>query len=491
MTHSIRKKIHIFFVATGLFFGGVFFVSAATISFTPSSGSFNTGKTFTVAVTIDGSGQPINSSEAKISFDKTALSVQSLSKDGSPFGMWPADPAFDNAAGTVSYTGGATAPFSGKKNIISIVFKALKEGSTGLSFSSASVMSGPGTEVLSASSSAAFTITAAAVEETPTPVTPPATVGGSASLPAIPVISSDSHPDPEKWYKEKTASFKWNLPRDVDNVRILLDDNARSVPSISNTPPISSKVFKDVGDGTKYFHVMFHNKSGWGTPAHRQVLIDTTPPDKFTIESRSDTPGIGDTSLVFLVTDKSSGIDHYKLSIDGGASTTVQTKDVTSKGEYKLDSLPEGNHTAKVLAVDKVGNITEASAEFTVVKAAPIAAASTGDQIVVESASPIPYYVSFIFLALCVFLAGLLYSERRKFVREKEELKTESDEAGDKLGKIFTALRDEAEEQIHALSGKPNLSDSEREILERLKEALDLSEELLEKEVEDVRKLLR
>jgi thymidylate kinase len=85
----------------------------------------------------------------------------------------------------------------------------------------------------------------------------------------------------------------------------------------------------------------------------------------------------------------------------------------------------------------------------------------------------------------------MMYSERRKFAREKEELKTESDEVGEKLGKIFTALRDEAEEQIRILSGKPNLSDSEREILERLKEALDLSEELLEKEVEDVRKLLR
>jgi hypothetical protein len=294
----------------------------------------------------------------------------------------------------------------------------------------------------------------------------------------------------EQWYKENTALFKWNVPRDVDNVRILLDDNAKSVPSLSNTPPIAEKEYKEIADGTKYFHVMFHNKSGWGTPAHRKLLIDSTPPDKFTIESRSDTPNPGDTSLVFLVTDKSSGVDHYELIIDGGASTTLQTKDVSSKGEYKLETLSEGEHSVKIRAFDKVGNVMQAELTFTVAKPIPIVDA-TGDQIVVEGASPMPYWVSFIFLALAVFLAGMMYSERRKFAREKEELKTESDEVGEKLGKIFTALRDEAEEQIRILSGKPNLSDSEREILERLKEALDLSEELLEKEVEDVRKLLR
>jgi hypothetical protein len=302
---------------------------------------------------------------------------------------------------------------------------------------------------------------------------------------------SDTHPDSEMWYKENLVVFKWNVPRDVDNVRILLDDSAKSVPSISNTPPISEKEFKDVADGTKYFHVMFHNKSGWGTPAHRKVLIDTAPPEKFSIESRSDTPNPGDTSLIFLVTDKSSGVDHYELTVDGGASTTIQAKDVSSKGEYKPETLKEGEHSVKIRAFDKVGNTAQAELSFTVAKPIPIATGATGDQIVVEGASPMPYWVSFIFLALAVFLGGMMYSERRKFAREKEELKIESDEAGDKLGKIFTALRDEAEEQIRALSGKPNLSDSEREILERLKEALDLSEELLEKEMEDVRKLLR
>lgn len=74
---------------------------------------------------------------------------------------------------------------------------------------------------------------------------------------------------------------------------------------------------------------------------------------------------------------------------------------------------------------------------------------------------------------------------------DRELLKRETDEVGEKLGKVFVVLRDEIEEQVHTLSGKPNLSDTEREILEKIKDALDMSEEILDKEVEDIRKLLR
>jgi hypothetical protein len=494
MKKRTGKSFYIAILAAILFFGGVFSVYAAALSFSPSSGTFNSGKTFTVAITIDGTGESINTSEAKIAFDKTALAVQSISKDGSGFNMWSTEPAFNNAAGELTYGGGSPSGFSGKKNVLSIVFKGLKEGETKVYFSSASILAadGKGTDVLSATNTAAFIINKSAANENSVAETSliPSGSGGSTNLPAVPVISSNTHPDTEKWYKENVAVFKWTVPGDVDNVRILLDDSPKSVPSLSNTPPISKKEYKDVGDGTKYFHAMFHNKSGWGTPAHRQFLVDTTPPGKFTIESRSDVPNPGDTSLVFLVTDKSSGVDYYELSLDGASSTRVEAKNVSAKGEYKLNALPEGDHTVKIRAFDKVGNMMQAEGTFTVTK--PVSAsAATGEQIVVEGASPMPYWVSFIFLALAIFLAGLLYSERRKFARDKEQLKGEADEAGDKLGKIFTALRDEAEEQIRTLSGKPNLSDSEREILEHLKEALDMSEELLEKEVEDVRKLLR
>jgi hypothetical protein len=469
---------------------------AATISFNPDSGTFGAGKTFNVSLSVDGGGQAVNAAEANITFDKSILSVQSVSKDGSAFGMWPVEPVFDNAKGTISLGGGTATAFSGKKNILTIVFKGSKEGDAQIAVASGNITAadGKGTDILApdGKKTATFTIGKAETTTTAPPPPPSGTTpsSGNISLPAIPIIASATHPDPEKWYKENTAVFKWTVPRDVDNVRITLDDSPRSVPSLSNTPPIFEKEFKDIADGTKYFHVMFHNKSGWGTPAHRQVLIDKTPPEKFTIESRSDSPSPGDTSLVFLVTDKSSGIDYYEMSIAGASSTRILADEVSSKGEYKLDKLPEGDHKVKIRAFDKVGNMTEAETTFTVAK--PVAVvAPAGEVVVAPPASTLPYWVSLVFVALCVFLSGILFSERRKFAREKEQIKSEADEAGDKTGKVFSALRDEVEEQIRALSAKPNLSDFEREILERIKEALDMSEEIIDKEIEDVRKLLR
>lgn len=134
--------------------------------------------------------------------------------------------------------------------------------------------------------------------------------------------------------------------------------------------------------------------------------------------------------------------------------------------------------------------MTQSEATFTVVKPVPVAAPS-GDVVVAPPASTLPYWLSLIFLSLAVFFAGMMYSERRKTVSAREQMKVEADEAADKLGKVFSALRDEVEEQIRALSAKPNLTDFERETLERIKEALDVSEEIMDKEIDDVRKLLR
>jgi hypothetical protein len=85
----------------------------------------------------------------------------------------------------------------------------------------------------------------------------------------------------------------------------------------------------------------------------------------------------------------------------------------------------------------------------------------------------------------------MLVQDRRKFHEEKDRIKRETMEAGDKLINIFGVLRDEIEEKVLELSHKPNMTDVERNILEGLKDALDISEELIDKEIEDVRKLLK
>jgi hypothetical protein len=94
-------------------------------------------------------------------------------------------------------------------------------------------------------------------------------------------------------------------------------------------------------------------------------------------------------------------------------------------------------------------------------------------------------------MAALATVITMLVKERRKYHEEKDQIKRETMEIGDRLINIFGVLRDEIEEKVLDLSHKPNMTDNERNILEGLKDALDISEELIDKEVEDVRKLLK
>jgi hypothetical protein len=54
----------------------------------------------------------------------------------------------------------------------------------------------------------------------------------------------------------------------------------------------------------------------------------------------------------------------------------------------------------------------------------------------------------------------------------------------------FKALREEVGEQIECLDGKPGLREDEKKIRDKLKEALDVSEKFIGKEIEDIEKEL-
>ncbi len=59
------------------------------------------------------------------------------------------------------------------------------------------------------------------------------------------------------------------------------------------------------------------------------------------------------------------------------------------------------------------------------------------------------------------------------------------------MEKIFSALRDEIYDQINAITKKERLSKKEREAVEGLNQALEVSETLIEKEITDVSKILK
>ncbi len=79
-----------------------------------------------------------------------------------------------------------------------------------------------------------------------------------------------------------------------------------------------------------------------------------------------------------------------------------------------------------------------------------------------------------------IFYAWYRISIWRKRVRK------ETKEVAQNVTKAFKALREEVAEQIEMLDGKPGLSKKEKQVRDKLKEALDISEKFIGKEIEDV-----
>lgn len=339
------------------------FAHAANLYFSPSSGSHAVGTALSVSVYVSSADQAMNAASGIISFPQDKLEVTSLSKNGSIFGLWVQEPSFSNSAGTVNFEGIVLNPgFTGSVGkIISISFRVKTAGQAALTFSSGSALAndGKGTNILTGLGDAAFSLGGAV------PLTvPEATTPGEAGTPAAPAIFSPTHPDPNKWYAISDAKFVWSLPQDADAIRLLVGRLPRAIPTINYIPPVASKELPNLEDGIWYFHARFRNSVGWGEVSHFRFQIDTEKPDRFDIReiTRSDLTE-PKAKFIFDASDKASGIDHYEVQID---NENPQAWQDDGRHIYETNALPPGKHTLIAKAVDKAGNVSANSAEFSI-----------------------------------------------------------------------------------------------------------------------------
>jgi hypothetical protein len=336
---------------------------AATLNFSPQSGSYNVGSTLSVNVIVDSSDQAMNAASGVISFPSDKLEVTSISKTGSIFTLWVQEPSFSNSAGTVNFEGIVLNPgFTGSNGkVITITFKTKAAGNAPLTFSSGSVLAndGKGTNILTGMGDAHFSI-GTIQPGAPEIITPIETV----DTPPAPVISSLTHPDPNKWYAVSRAQFNWNVPNDTTAVRLLVGKVPNAIPTITYTSPINSKEIADVADGIWYFSVRLKNNADWGAVSHFRFQIDTTKPSRFNITeiTRKDTtePKV---AFTFDAKDDVSGIDHYEIQIDGG---NTQTWHDDGTKTYTTSALKPGTHVLIAKAIDKAGNSLANSVDFVI-----------------------------------------------------------------------------------------------------------------------------
>ncbi len=549
----------------------------ASLLLSPSTGSYEVGKSFGVKILVNsGGGLGINASDGIIKFDPSYLTVTKVSNTGSIFKMWPVDPTYSNSAGTVSYSGGLPGAYKGSAGtIMDISFTSKKTGDTMVSFSSGSVLAndGKGTSVLSSMGKANYSIIEAKKEEPKETITKPKKEEPEDNkpkglLPPVPDAKSETHPNTNEWYSNNEPEFRWKTLDGLTGVSFSITDGAKDDPGQENDGIIESEKFIAQKDGAQYFHIKYQNQYGWGQIAHRKLMIDATAPEAFEllVDNQKD-----DTNpsprLVFSTSDTTSGLDYYAVII-GDEETKVGTSEV-STGYYETRVLAPGDYTADVVAYDKAGNFASSSVDFTITALkAPIITnipelISKKDDLLVQGTSFYPniyikvfigtagkdtisaqvetdesgdwsflhkgglakgsyevwaiavdkrgamsydskkkiltvvspsivcaygLWIILVLVLIVLLLSAYVIYQRKEFIEEKQRIKRETEELKIKMSKIFYALREEVDELMQLADKKAGLSESERRVKEKLQESLDISEEFINKEIDDVEK---
>lgn len=493
-----------------LFSVGLFLISfsvsfAADLTLSPSTGSYSVGQTFTATIRAVPAGDNVNAVEAKLSYDPSVLSVVSVSKNGSVFSLWTTEPTFSNANGTIQFGGGSPTPFTSSSNILSVTFRTVAEGSGSVTFKEASVLAadGRGTDVFKNSTGGSYTI-AASTAPTPTPTPTPTTEEGDETddeeaiifgdPPRAPEIGSQTFLDPDLWYNETDGLFTWTLPFDVDAIAVEIATSSENKPqenedAIIDPPTEEFAITKDlVHDGVQYISINFQNQVGWGAVTNRKLQIDTTSPEPFAINVQAGTSPSSFPLLRFEARDVTSGVDYYDMTVADKEPFRI-TPDEARLG-YLIKDLEDGTYTVKVVATDKAGNTRESSV------AVLITAGWVKPVEIVDEGSFWDFLTAanlFIFFLLVIILLQIIYFwyEHKNLKVREEKLRRETREIQDQMEKIFSALRDEIYDQINTITKRKRLSAKEKEAVEGLTQALEVSETLIEKEINDVKSILK
>jgi hypothetical protein len=473
---------------------------AASLYFSPSSGSYSIGQTFTIPVYVSSSDQAINAASGIISFPQDKLQVMSLSKAGSIMSLWVQEPSFSNTIGTINFEGIVLNPgFIGNSGkIINITFRAKSQGTTPLSITSASILAndGKGTNILTSSGSASYNIKASI-----TTTTLPKTSTTINKTPKAVNIYSSTHPDPNKWYSDKTAIFSWNLTDDIIESKLLISKDANAVPTISYSPPVSSKTVTNLGEGVWYFYVQLKNKYGWGDIARFRLQINDVSfvPLNIRVDNEGD-PTNSQPLLWFEDEDSISGIDFYNIKIsrtsDGEELYDLQVfANEVSEGFYRLPSCEPGEYSLIIKAVDKDGKYSLTTMELiiepSIISKLPIHNPLEGTRFasfgyVIINNLHIFIILSIIFAFGFIILGATLYlySWRAKFLREG--LKEEAKKTELVLYQAFNNLRKEVTKQVAKLDGNDVLSEREEEINEKLKRSIRESEKIIDEKLKNI-----
>ena len=175
------------------------------------------------------------------------------------------------------------------------------------------------------------------------------------------LIFSKSHPNPERWYNERTVDFSWRH-REGYTYRYLLDQNPDA--KINNGSVASGDSLRLVvpKDGVYYLHIQAEkNKIPIGKAVTVKVQVDATPPQPPVIRVSGTTLNRGETArFEFTGEDKLSGLQStFYVKFDDSIFLPVVPA-------LNIAFPEEGNHVLTARAFDNAGNFSDSSVMISV-----------------------------------------------------------------------------------------------------------------------------
>jgi len=349
-----RLKINFKILLTVFTFSFLFFPSlskATNLYLMPQFQTVYQGDSFIVEVRIDTEGEEINALELGLTFPPNLLEVVDFSKGNSILQLFAEEPKIQQ--GEISFVGGIPKGFNGDGLLGKINFLAKEIGKAEVSFKEDSkVLYGQGLLASLTFLDGNYEIIKKSEE--------------------IPVITSESHPDQNKWYKDTLLQLHWDPKEGAEYSWILSKSPLDEPDEISDKPlPKEGIAFwmgameydlKGEGDGIYYFSLRqkLLGKDWQKEVSRFRAMIDVTSPEEFKPEiGKASAVFEGKYFLSFVTQDRMSGVAHYEIL---EADKRGYQRGTTRKAEWKVGESPylledqSLRSVIKVKAVDKAGN---------------------------------------------------------------------------------------------------------------------------------------
>ncbi len=223
---------------------------------------------------------------------------------------------------------------------------------------------------------------------------------------ATPPLATITSPSAQTFVASNSVEVTWTATDDlsgIDHFELALDGGlTRDVDRTAR-----NYTFFGLSDGSHTVELRAVDSAGLTITRASVFMVDATEPTVLVTS-----PGSGavitssSTTVKWIASDKTSGLDSFSISVDGG-SPTILTSPMTS---VTLTNLADGTHTVTIQAVDRAGNVATSMTTFRV---------DTG----VFSPSG-PYGLAVLAAALAsaaAVAAGVVFMVRRRGARPPDE----------------------------------------------------------------------